>query len=75
VVGGESSGRNVLRYDPATDTWTVFDQVPVALIAPSAKVIGNTFIVSHGGAPNTENAQNTTWAKTITRNKRNVLGF
>lgn len=75
VVGGELSGKNVLRYDPATDTWTVFDQVPVALIAPSAKVIGNTFIVSHGGAPATENAQNTTWAKTITRSKSNVLSF
>jgi N-acetylneuraminic acid mutarotase len=75
VVGGESNGKNVLRYDPAADSWTVLDQLPVALIAPAARVIDNTFVVSHGGAPNTENSQNTTWAKTITRNKRNVLGF
>ncbi len=75
VVGGEWSGRNVLRYDPATDAWTVFDQVPVALIGPSAKVIDNTFVVSHGGAPAAENPQSTTWAKTITRSKSNVLGF
>jgi N-acetylneuraminic acid mutarotase len=75
VVGGESNGRNVLRYNPSADTWTVFDQVPVALIAPSAKVVNNTFVVSHGGAPNTENSQNTTWVKTIARSKSNLLSF
>ncbi len=75
VVGGEANGKNVLRYDPAADTWTVLDQLPVALIAPSAKVIDDKFVVSHGGAPNTENAQNITWVKTFTRSKSNVLGF
>jgi hypothetical protein len=44
--------QNVLRYEPAADTYTrtMFDQMSVAIIAPSAKVVENTCVVSQGGA-------------------------
>ncbi|MFD1143680.1 malectin domain-containing carbohydrate-binding protein [Larkinella insperata] len=75
VTGGERNGQNILQYDPATDTWKVYDQLPTALIASSAKVIGNYYIVSHGGTPGSQQSQEATWIKSITRTKSNVLNF
>ncbi|MGV3561360.1 malectin domain-containing carbohydrate-binding protein [Larkinella arboricola] len=75
VTGGERNGQNILQYDPATNNWTIIDQMPTALIAPSAKVIDNYYIVSHGGAPGSQQSQEAAWIKSITRSKNTQLDF
>ncbi|WP_170139467.1 Kelch repeat-containing protein [Larkinella arboricola] len=75
VTGGERNGQNILQYNPTNDTWTLYDQLPTRLIATSAKVIGSYYIVSQGGAPGSQQSQDTTWVKSINRTKSNVLSF
>ncbi|WP_379884115.1 Kelch repeat-containing protein, partial [Larkinella insperata] len=75
VTGGERSGQNILQYDPATDSWAIIDQLPTALIAASAKVIDDQYIVSHGGAPGSQQSQEATWIKSLTRTRNSQLAF
>lgn len=51
VIGGEIIGNKVFRYNPAADDWDTVKQLPQALLAPIARVVDNTLLVSSGGAP------------------------
>ncbi len=84
VAGQQLYSKNtnkVTVYDPSANSgfgqWN--DQyglnLPFAYEGVSAKVIGNTFIYSHGGRGGSQNVQKATYTRTITRNPVRKLGF
>jgi hypothetical protein len=84
VAGQQRYSKNtnkVTVFDPSANSgfgqWS--DQVslnlPFAYEGVSAKVIGNTFIYSHGGKGSSRNVQKATYTHTITRNPVRNLGF
>lgn len=48
-VGGEVVGNAIFEYDPGANTWTQTDTYPVSRLAPSARIVGGKFVISHGG--------------------------
>ncbi len=89
VVGGQNqgngsvpnAGKNVYVLDPAANNglgvWTKLDdfELPENLLAPAARIVGDEFIVTHGGAPNTGSPTNKTRIKNILRVPNRSLGF
>jgi|GEM_PF-2942260 len=84
VAGQQLYSKNtnkVTMFDPAANSgygqWTdyVSPALPYAYEGLAAKVIGNTFIVSHGGKGVSQNVQKTTYTRPITRNPVRKLGF
>ena len=72
IVGGVGRGaennramNQITAYDPATDTWTELDPLPVRLLGPVAQAIGGRLIVTHGGLDRTENPQNVAWSRPL----------
>lgn len=53
-VWGRSTLADVTTYSPATATWTQRTPLPISLIAPSAKKVRETIIVTGGGTRPTE---------------------
>ncbi len=62
IVGGKTQAKKVLSYKPLLNEWTEekWLELPEYIMAPSARIIGNQFIVALGGSPVTN-------AKTSTR--------
>ncbi|NJO02195.1 MAG: hypothetical protein HC880_11350 [Bacteroidia bacterium] len=86
VIGGERGDRpysHVMAYDPKIDQWATIDHVrnaqgdTVRLLAPSAKVVGNKLIVSHGfsGGTSSQSFRNQTYIKAFNRASEFNLGF
>ncbi len=89
VVGGQNqgngsvfdAGKNVYVLDPAANNglgiWTKLDdfELPENLLAPAARIVGDEFIVTHGGAPNTGVPTDKTRIKNILRVPNRSLGF
>jgi hypothetical protein len=84
VAGQQLYSKNtnkVTVYDPSANSgfgqWSdhLSLSLPFAYEGVSAKVIGNTFIYSHGGKGISQNVQRTTYTRTITRNPVRKLGF
>lgn len=77
VVGGQLRGRHVRVYDPTTDTWTRIRELdlPEALLAPVARIFGDTLVSVFGGAPGTSNPVSYTIMHTIDRTPLLQLGF
>ena len=55
VVGGESEGGFVVRYNPSADEWDTVIALPENLIAPAARVVDGKLVVASGGAPSGSN--------------------
>ncbi len=67
VVGGEVKGNEVYSYDPLINQWKLLTDytLPEPLLAPFARVLGDTLVVALGGAPNTTNPTNKVRFKTF----------
>jgi N-acetylneuraminic acid mutarotase len=50
----------ILVYDPAVNTWTEIDDLPVPLHGAEARLIGDHLVV-HGGSPAWDNPRRETW--------------
>jgi N-acetylneuraminic acid mutarotase len=78
IVAGQSAGVNnanscnrVTTYDPETKVWfedSVVMKLPNKYEGISAKIVGNTFVISHGGLGKSQSPRNTTYSRTVTRN-------
>jgi hypothetical protein len=84
VAGQTTSNANtnkVTIFNPAGNngvgSWTDDTNLtlPYSYEGLSSKVIGSTFIFSHGGQGSSRKTRNTTYARTITRNPVYKLGF
>lgn len=77
VIGGEIEGDKVHAYDPATDQWTELTEflLPERLMAPGARILGDTLVVATGGAPDVHNPTNKTRILTFSRTPNQTLGF
>jgi hypothetical protein len=84
VAGQGTSGTNtnkVTIFNPAANNglgaWADDTNLTLPTIYEglSSKVIGSTFIISHGGEGSSGNTRNTTYSRTITRTPVNKLGF
>jgi hypothetical protein len=81
VTGGNTSPccpalmKSILAYDPELNQWSELCDMPNYLTNPAAKVIGDKFILAHGGLYGYTNPQNTTYMFNIVRNQRKELGF
>jgi N-acetylneuraminic acid mutarotase len=85
VAGGQAksgaSTNKVTIFDPAANNGAGAWYEDTNLTLPynyetvSAKVIDNTFIISHGGKPRFDNATSTTYSRTISRTPVYNLGF
>ncbi len=84
VAGQQLYSRNsnkVTVYDPFANfgfgQWSdnLSMNLPFAYEGVSAKVIGDRFIYTHGGKGASQNVQQTTYARAITRNPVRKLGF
>ncbi|HEX8528504.1 MAG TPA: malectin domain-containing carbohydrate-binding protein [Cytophagales bacterium] len=84
VAGQQRYNQNtnkVTVFDPAANygygRWTDIPDLslPFAYEGVSAKVIGNTFIYTHGGKGASQNPQTATYVRTIARNPVRKLGF
>ena len=62
VIGGETSGNKIFRYEPQADDWDVVGTLPGILVAPVARVVDNKLIVASGGSPNFQSPSNKTYA-------------
>jgi len=62
VVGGRVHGSEIVTYNPATDEWVVREEfeLPVTLMATSARIIDGKFIVATGGETFPTNSSTTT---------------
>jgi hypothetical protein len=85
IAGGQAaSGTNsnkVTVFDPAANNgagaWTENAglTLPYYYETLSARIIGNSFIISHGGQPRYNNPRAGTYSKTLSRNPVYKLGF
>lgn len=62
IVGGKTNGKKILTYHAWDDSWHVEEELelPVALMAPSARIFDNKLIVAMGGETLNTNASTAT---------------
>lgn len=79
VVGGNTQTYStnwwMHSFNPETNTWTRLCDMPIKLWNPAAEIIGNEFIIAHGGEWAYQIPSEKTYRHTISRNIRRELGF
>jgi N-acetylneuraminic acid mutarotase len=79
VVGGNTQTYStnwwMHSFDPEANAWTRMCDMPIKLWNPAAEIIGNEFIIAHGGEWAYQFPSEKTYRHTINRNIRRELGF
>ncbi len=81
ITGGNTSPccpallKSILTYNPETQVWDTLCDMPTFLTNPAANIIGNKFILAHGGEYGYTNPQSATYMFDIVRSTQKKLGF
>ncbi len=81
ITGGNTSPccpalfKSILTYNPEIQVWDTLCDMPTWLSNPAAKIIGNKFILAHGGEYGYTNPQSATYMFDVVRNVQLKLGF
>lgn len=67
--------KSIITYNPVTQVWDTLCNMPTWLSNPAAKIIGNKFILAHGGEYGYTNPQSATYMFDIVRSTQLKLGF
>ena len=79
VVGGNTQTYStnwwMHSFNPETNSWTRLCDMPIKLWNPAAEIIGNEFIIAHGGEWAYQIPSEKAYKHTFARNIRRELGF